>query len=61
MAGKWNETTIGEIATLQRGFDIAKTEQTSGAVPVISSGGIGSYHNEAKHNGPGVLWGGRGR
>ena len=60
MAGEWKVITIGEIATLQRGFDISKKEQTDGAVPVISSGGIGSYHDEAKHSGPGVLLGRKG-
>jgi len=60
MGSDWQETTIGGIATLQRGFDISKKEQTEGAIPVISSGGIGSYHNESKHNGPGVLLGRKG-
>ena len=45
MAGKWIDTTIGEQATLQRGIDITRTEQRSGAVPVISSGGVSSYHD----------------
>ncbi|MHB9131020.1 MAG: restriction endonuclease subunit S [Armatimonadota bacterium] len=61
MAGdKWIETTIGEQLTLQRGFDITKTEQRPGHVPVISSGGISSYHDTAAVNGPGVILGRKG-
>jgi len=45
---------------LQRGFDITRKEQQTGKVPVISSGGIGSYHNIAKVIGPGVVLGRKG-
>jgi type I restriction enzyme S subunit len=54
------DTTIGEQITLQRGFDITKKQQQVGRVPVVSSGGISSYHNEAKVNGPGVVLGRKG-
>jgi restriction endonuclease S subunit len=54
------DTTIGEQITLQRGFDITKKQQEAGCVPVVSSGGISSYHNEAKVNGPGVVLGRKG-
>ncbi len=54
------ETTIGEQLTLQRGFDITRKQQQSGPVPVVSSGGISSYHSEAKVNGPGVVLGRKG-
>lgn len=56
----WTETTIGEQLTLQRGFDITKEQQTAGSVPVVSSGGIKSYHNEAMVEGPGVVIGRKG-
>ena len=58
--GKWTETTIGQQATLQRGFDITKAQQRPGAIPVISSGGISSYHDQAMVNGPGVVLGRKG-
>jgi type I restriction enzyme S subunit len=60
MAGEWRETTIGEQVLLQRGIDITKVEQRSGAVPVISSGGILSYHDTPAQFGPGVVLGRKG-
>ena len=54
------DTTIGDQLTLQRGFDITKKQQIPGEVPVVSSGGISSYHNEAKVEAPGVILGRKG-
>jgi type I restriction enzyme S subunit len=56
----WIRTTIGEQVTLQRGFDITKSEQREGKVPVISSGGISSYHDTSQLRGPGVILGRKG-
>ena len=56
----WIETTIGEQVTLQRGFDITKANQKAGSVPVVSSGGINSYHDSYKVAGPGVVLGRKG-
>ncbi len=56
----WIRTTIGEQVTLQRGIDITKAEQNPGNVPVISSGGISSYHDTAAVSGPGVILGRKG-
>lgn len=60
MAGEWVETTIGEQATLQRGVDITKVNQRIGTVPVISSGGVSSFHDTAAASGPGVVLGRKG-
>ncbi|EIX9052500.1 TPA: restriction endonuclease subunit S [Citrobacter amalonaticus] len=60
MSSEFYSTTIGEQITLQRGFDITKKEQEKGDVPVVSSGGISSYHNVAKVSGPGVILGRKG-
>jgi type I restriction enzyme S subunit len=60
MAGEWITTTIGEQATLQRGVDITKAEQRHGTVPVISSGGVSSYHDTPAVTGPGVVLGRKG-
>jgi type I restriction enzyme S subunit len=60
MAGEWVDTTIGEQATLQRGIDITKADQRTGTVPVISSGGVSSYHDTAAVTGPGVILGRKG-
>ncbi len=56
----WKETTIGEQVTLQRGFDITRIEQKLGKIPVISSGGISSFHDKAQVAGPGVILGRKG-
>jgi type I restriction enzyme S subunit len=56
----WVETTIGDQLTLQRGFDITKGQQNTGKVPVVSSGGIKSYHDKAMAKGPGVVIGRKG-
>jgi len=56
----FNETTIGKVITLQRGFDITKKEQTPGKVPIVSSSGVSSYHNVVKVKGPGVVIGRKG-
>ncbi len=48
------------MITLQRGFDITKAHQRPGRVPVVSSGGISSYHDEAPAAGPGVVIGRKG-
>jgi len=53
-------TTIGEQFQLQRGFDITKKDQRKGTVPVVSSGGISSYHDTPMANGPGVVIGRKG-
>jgi type I restriction enzyme, S subunit len=57
---RWLETTIGEQATLQRGIDITREQQRPGEVPVISSGGISSFHDTAPVKGPGVVLGRKG-
>lgn len=51
---------IGDMLTLQRGFDITKKEQTDGVYPVVSSSGITSYHNKCMVKGPGVVIGRKG-
>ncbi len=56
----WVETIIGDQLTLQRGFDITKEQQSPGEVPVVSSGGIKSFHNIAKVKAPGVVLGRKG-
>jgi type I restriction enzyme S subunit len=56
----WRVSRLDEFCILQRGFDITKKEQAPGNVPVVSSGGIASYHNVAKVKGPGVVVGRKG-
>jgi type I restriction enzyme S subunit len=58
--GEWADLALGDVLTLQRGFDITKNEQRPGSVPVVSSSGIGSLHNDYKAPGPGVVIGRKG-
>lgn len=57
---KWIEATVGDVLTLQRGFDITRDQQQPGIVPVVSSGGIASFHDTAMVQGPGVVIGRKG-
>lgn len=56
----FHETKLGDVLTFQRGFDITKSEQSEGTVPIVSSSGISSYHSKAKVKGPGVVIGRKG-
>lgn len=56
----FKERLLGDLLTFQRGFDITKAEQSLGVVPIVSSSGISSFHNEAKVKGPGVVIGRKG-
>ncbi|MGP9499174.1 restriction endonuclease subunit S [Halomonas sp. AOP43-D1-4] len=60
MSANYLKTTIGAQLTLQRGFDITKKQQQPGTVPVVSSGGVSSFHNESKVTAPGVVLGRKG-
>ncbi len=56
----WRSTTLGDILTLQRGFDITRAVQREGTTPVVSSSGVNSHHNVAMASGPGVVIGRKG-
>ncbi|MBB4934824.1 type I restriction enzyme S subunit [Lipingzhangella halophila] len=56
----WHRTTIGDVLTFQRGFDITRSQQRPGNVPVVSSGGVASYHDTPMATGPGVVIGRKG-
>ncbi len=57
---EWRKVALGDVLTLQRGFDITKKQQRPGHVPVVSSAGISSFHDEARVEGPGVIVGRKG-
>ena len=57
MAAEWMDTTLGEVLTLQRGFDLPGSDRRPGCVPVVSSSGITGTHDEAKVRAPGVVTG----
>jgi type I restriction enzyme S subunit len=56
----WTVGRFDSFSVLQRGFDITKKDQRPGKYPVVSSGGISSYHDESKVKGPGVVIGRKG-
>lgn len=53
----WTLATLGDVARLQRGFDLPATVRTDGEVPVIASNGVVGSHSEARVRGPGVVTG----
>ncbi|MGP9837192.1 restriction endonuclease subunit S [Arthrobacter sp. 179] len=56
----WQTKTLGEVLNFQRGFDITRATQRAGNIPVVSSGGISSYHDTPSASGPGVVIGRKG-
>ena len=54
---KWIETKLGDVLTLQRGFDLPEAKRISGPYPVIASTGQVGTHNVFMVKGPGVLIG----
>ena len=57
MNAKWKTESVGNVATLQRGFDLPSRLRKPGIVPIITSSGIEYRHHEAKVKGPGVVTG----
>jgi type I restriction enzyme S subunit len=57
MRGEWICTTLGEVLTLQRGFDLPETDRRPGPYPVIASTGPVGGHDEAMVRGSGVVIG----
>jgi type I restriction enzyme S subunit len=55
--GKWDEKKIEDIAPLQRGFDLPKSDMTDGVYPVVMSNGINGWHSQFKVKAPGVVTG----
>ena len=48
---------LGEVLTLQRGYDLPKQEWKEGSYPIVGSNGIIGFHNAYKEIGPGVVTG----
>ena len=53
----WRETTLGNVMTLKRGYDLPQRERRPGSVPLVSSSGVIGHHSESKVSGPGVVTG----
>jgi len=57
MSSDWTACTLGEIVTLQRGFDLPVQNRKDGAFAVIASTGPVGTHAEFQVMGPGVVIG----
>lgn len=55
--GEWQETQLGSVVALKRGYDLPAHRRRPGSVPVVSSSGITDYHAESMVTGPGVVTG----
>ncbi|MFC1572182.1 restriction endonuclease subunit S [Candidatus Eisenbacteria bacterium] len=53
----WEKRSLGDLMTLQRGFDLPVRSREKGPVPVYSSTGVNGFHDTAKVSGPGVVTG----
>lgn len=54
---EWAERALGEVLTLQRGFDLPKRVRQAGRYPVVSSAGVTGSHDQFKVEPPGVVIG----
>jgi type I restriction enzyme S subunit len=55
--GDWLSQTIGDVAPLQRGFDLPTSQLRLGRFPVVYSNGVLAHHTEFQVKGPGVVTG----
>ena len=53
----WVTKPLGEVVTLQRGFDLPHRLRSSGTVPLVSSAGVTDFHASSKVQAPGVVTG----
>lgn len=56
-SGVWEVKRLGEVAPLQRGFDLPNPELRSGPYPVVYSNGVLNHHAKYQVQGPGVVTG----
>jgi type I restriction enzyme S subunit len=54
---KWRGCVLGDLVSLQRGYDLIEAERNPGSVPVIGSNGRNGWHDRARAEGPGVTVG----
>lgn len=53
----WSRSPLGNVATLQRGFDLPSRLRRPGCVPIVSSSGVTGWHDQAVVKAPGVVTG----
>ncbi|MDT0583310.1 restriction endonuclease subunit S [Brumicola blandensis] len=57
MKSNWKMTTIGDLISVKRGYDLTSKDRNTGNIPVYGAAGQNGYHNESKVNGPGIVIG----
>ncbi|MDE0528195.1 MAG: restriction endonuclease subunit S [Truepera sp.] len=57
MKAEWQETSLGELIELKRGYDLPQRNRSPGPFPLVSSSGVTDYQAAAKVAGPGVVTG----
>jgi type I restriction enzyme, S subunit len=55
--GEWETRTLGDVAPLQRGFDLPNSKLQQGTYPVVYSNGVLNHHTAFQVKGPGVVTG----
>ena len=55
--GEWEVRRLGDMAPLQRGFDLPSSELRRGPFPVVYSNGVLNFHAHFQVEGPGVITG----
>ncbi|RZT07922.1 type I restriction enzyme S subunit [Kribbella sp. VKM Ac-2569] len=53
----WRSSPLGQVATLQRGFDLPSRLRRRGVVPIVSSSGVSGWHDRPMVKAPGVVTG----
>ena len=53
----WRGGSIGDLLTLQRGFDLPAPQRVDGEFPILAASGPSGHHKEARVMGPGVTTG----
>jgi hypothetical protein len=53
----WVKKRLGDVCTLQRGYDLPTRLRIAGKFPLVTSSGITDSHNEFRVKGPGVVTG----
>ena len=56
-SGEWEKCKLGDIAPLQRGFDLPTGQICNGKIPVVYSNGIMNHHSSYKCVAPGLVTG----
>jgi type I restriction enzyme S subunit len=57
MKAGWQTKRLGDVATLQRGFDLPTQDRVNGGYQVVSSSGVIDTHHKSAVRGPGVATG----